>query len=1038
MASVLEAAARAVDPNAFSPTQTLSSLSTFSGWTGNKAVIDWRGLAFWHAGTCENNLCSFEAGLHNNIWACPTMRALIHLSTHGLEPAMWYVSALTAERGTPHKQKPAGHIPMSAPKETFARSQHERFERAGVLTRISNRLSALWRKQGQYPSLGFVVRKWKALQSSEASIALNRWLDTSPEQVSAFAAGDQTAMPPPAAYKAKDRVVYDFKEINTKTARLPMTFSTIKEVFYRLASEDWLLVLDIEDGFTGIPVAENSSSLFWVRTQGQPDITLQRMPFGYALAPFVFCVVSAALGEAVASAVRGSHPEVFVYMDDVLIRFKAGSAEEAMQVRNEAIKVFKDFGFKVNPAKVDGPGRRVTYLGYELAVSPNQESILSMPHDKILTYKQLMSMLSRLIRNQQAAGLAPALPKKALESLIGKLEHVSSLLPLAKHRLARLYSVTRSKTWRYTTNLGPVQLNESQLLALDWFANQLNTALSITRTFKPSAEPSPWSFFGASDASGEGGLGGYLVATGSPLTHRQARASHWSIRIPGTSSNTELIGQSTYLELKGIIVAVEAARDRVGPLSLHPTFRLALAVDSQPAHYLCRKGYSTSNAELNTLAGRLKELQLGTGCDLTTIWVPREFNTLADALSHPDSDHSLLPLSHPPCSIDELKTRSDFKLAEPTQASLPPRPGRKTPFSLTHGLLLMSLLLFAVAQACAQELAQLPNVQDIRLEAKNRVDALATSTSIGYMRAAARLISSMPVSSPISYSSFSTFIESKVTSGTWASHNVSSYTNDIAAALAWLALPQPTNFVGKRKDWLVRAMQKARGSRGPRKRKYFSIGRLGRITSFIKSKAKASSTRGSIPAAALWLGFLGTMRTNEIRSLKVKHIRPLPRHGTPTRFRIRISDKTHPHNNRRIIVPILDAWHTDAERVLRRIDTYSRDDQLIKEREWAIMANALRLHRRRPGNLRPAGNTFWIESEAQGSVISANGGWTEKSSVPGRHYTTVTGSIAAKLKALAEARIAKSGVGNAGGTPRPRRRPGPTHFRGGKAGHHET
>ena len=673
MASVLEAAAVANDPTAFTPTHILSDLSNFKGWTGDKAVVSWRGLAFWHAGTCEHRLCSFEAGLHNNILSCPVIRSLIHLATHGLEPSLWYDRGSKIGTAT-RPRNSAERIPLSASEEAFARTQHERFELAGVLTRISKRRAALLQAYGSYPSLGFVVRKWKSLQSPDATLALNRWLDHFPDQVTAFTAGDPAATPPPAAYKAKDRVVYDFKEINRITVRLSMSFSTIKEIFYSLAVDDWLLVLDIEDGFTGIPVSLASASLFWVRTQGQPDITLQRMPFGYALAPFVFCVVSAALGEAVASAVNHSRPEVFVYMDDVLIRFRASSLDAATRVKEEAIRVFKDFGFNVNPSKVDGPARRVAYLGYELAVTPGRNCTLSMPADKLRMYSQLMSMLIKLVSNQRYAGLPPALPKKALESLIGKLEHVSSLLPLAKHRLAKLYSLARSKTWRYTKNLGPVQLNANQLSSLDWFTTQLGKLPFITRSFKPNPGPAPWSFFGASDASGEGGLGGFLVVTGSPLRYQRAQTTHWSVRIPGTSSTTELTGQSTALELKGIVVAVETARARVGPLKIHPTFRLTLAVDSQAAHYLCRKGYSTSNAEVNTLAGRLKELQLATGCDLTTVWVSRRYNSIADALSHPDADHSRLPLDIPPCSIDELKKHADTEIIKAHTRSVSPRP----------------------------------------------------------------------------------------------------------------------------------------------------------------------------------------------------------------------------------------------------------------------------------------------------------------------------------------------------------------------------
>ena len=1041
MAAVLEAAASSSVAAPADPQQVLDGLNNFKGWSGDKAVICWRGLAFWHAASCELSLCSFEAGLEANISSCPVMRAAIHLATHGLEPGRWYKETVTHDKEPKSGWSPSC-IPLTASEEAFASAQHDRFEAAGVLTRISKRTSAQWQKQSLRPSFGFVVRKWKALQSPQASLALRRWLASSPDQVAAFAGGDPAVVPPAAAYKGKDRVVYDFKQVNAATLSLPMTFHTIQEVFNHICEDDWLLVLDIEDGFTGIPVAPAASTLFWVRTQGQPDVTLQRMPFGYALAPFVFCLVSAVLGEVIAVALAGYRAEVFVYMDDVLVRFKAESEESALAARDMAVRVFNDFGFNVNPSKVDGPARQVKYLGYALAVSADA-CHLTMPSEKLLTYYQLMRMLGELVAAQVASGLTPTLPKRAIESLIGKMEHVGSLLPLAKHRLAQLYALTRLPAWRYTKRLGRVHLTTGSLSALNWFMNQLTTSPALKRKFQTNPDPGPWTFFGASDASGEGGIGGYLTASESPLREERGRASHWSFRLPGTTTSTELVGQSTALELKGIIVAVEAARARVGPRNTYPLFKLTLAVDSQAAHYISRKGYSTANPNLNLLAGRLKELQVRSGCNLTIIWIQGRFNWLADALSHPEADHSELTLLKPPRNINELRTSeplttetpieqlmsptADTRQQRPLQHSLPtasPRP-RYHPRKPTQGgiwtLSIISLFLFAAAHACASELDEMSSPGDLKLEAKNRIDALATSTSLGYLQSASRFVSSIPISHPISYSAVSMFAENKVTSGTWASHNVASYITDITSALSWLALPLPTDFQGKRKDWLLRALKKARASRGPRKRKYFSIERLVRITETIKRKHAQRRSHGAIAIAALWMGFLGTMRTNELRLLRRKHIKTLPRQGTPDRFRIRISDKTHPHNNRRIIIPILESWRQESDRLVLRLNHRKRNARVLRKKEWATLVEGLSAHNRKPGNLRPAGNTFWIESDTRDAVIVANGGWSAKSLVPGKHYTTVTGSIASKLKASAEARIERSGVENAGGTPRPRR-----------------
>jgi len=147
--------------------------------------------------------------------------------------------------------------------------------------------------------------------------------------------------------------------------------------------------------------------------------------------------------------------------------------------------------------------------------------------------------------------------------------------------------------------------------------------------------------------------------------------------------------------------------------------------------------------------------------DLVAIWVPRECNTLADALSHPDRDHSGLHLTNSPGSLRHLiapprssaqDTDQPHDETVPRQKqpyrSKPTRPGPKNTrrlSSLPTMLTLLPLLLFTVLRACeAESTSSLHNAKEARIEARVRVDALATSTSRGYIRAATRFIRTIP------------------------------------------------------------------------------------------------------------------------------------------------------------------------------------------------------------------------------------------------------------------------------------------------------
>ena len=989
----------------FETVHVLQQLDSFWGWSGDKAVIDWRGYAMWHIHTCQDEVCEAAQGLTANVAACPVLRVLLQIAVEGLNPAMW----LNPQVEGPNQHKFVS-IPLSADEEAFARAKHSEFERAGVVQRVSGRQASEWLRQGRRPSGGFVVRRWKAATSGEGETAAKRWVRDAPQQVRQFIAGNKHISPPTEAFQPKDRVVYNFKEINERSLPMPMTFYSLKSVLEHVQEDDWLAVLDIQDGFTAVPVAHEASSLFWVRTQGQRDVLMQRMPFGYALAPFIFCLMSGVLAKALRVALRRAQLSAFVYVDDVLLRFKASSQEEAQLVVEIAIEVFQDLGFRVNASKVEGPARSVQYLGFQMSLD-NKHKHLALPPVKRYTYVMLLRMMGALIEQQGAHYEHSSLPKTALESLIGKLEHVATLLPMAGRRLGIFYLLKKSRAWQFTPTTGDVRLSTNHITAIDWFMSQLGSDPRISVPHQPESTDNEWNVFGASDASGEGGLGGFLVVRQAPVHIVANRSTKWSLRLPGTDTATELVGQSTALEIKAVLVAMEQARLLVGPQVLASTFRLSLAIDSQAAAFLCRKGYSTASAALNTLAGKVKQAARALGCDLTITWIPRENNWIADMLSHPEGDHSELDAVSLPHSVASMSQQDSMNQAyyvtqAPPDRGSPPAQCKTTPLiSHTHATS-HALCLYAVKASLRAVVRRNASIEQ-RHEARMRIDALATSTTLGYLRAVARVVKALPKDVPITFHSLASIFEDRIVNGTWASHNARAYISDTLSALMWCNFPRPPDMSGKRLDWLARALGKARASKGPRKRKRFSLARLRKICDTLRGAQQKQTA--SVVVAAVWLGFKAMLRTNELRGLQSKRIRFWPKNGALKHMKIRIKDKTHSHPNRRIVIPVVDEWAADAERFKERVLSLAPKQAILRQAEWRQMRRAFALNARTMGTMRPSGNTFWKEAGTRESFIVANGGWTQTSQIPAKHYTTISGRIADKLRKQAQRRISAVG-----------------------------
>jgi len=602
----------------FAPPAVWKAILQFKGWGGDKPHVRWKGLLFWHCQSCEQQHCHGSMSLKENIHRCGTLRVLLHQATVGLQPSLWLRRPVepTEGVGTPYKLSPM--------EKEQALKRHTEFVKHGVFRAVPKREWARRKAAGQALSSAFMVVNYKAKRSAEGQAAREGWLRAAPGQVEAFIAGDKRVVPPAEGFTPKWRVVYDLKALNAATFRLPMAYGRQDEAFAKVEEGDTLAVLDVKDGFTAVPVSPHDACPFAVVTDGQGVLEAQRMPFGYKLAPFFFCLVSGAIARAVQVAL-GDSGATHMYMDDLLLILRAarGPVEGTVaHVLQMVTKILADCGAAVSEEKIEGPAQRVTYLGLDVdCAGPGVQAC--MPSSKWFTLRETFRYVDALV----AAGDSPVLAKGAFESMVGKIAALATFLPLSKPDIAVLYRVRRQlgRRWKDLRKRTRVKLGPEAVQAL----TRLQAAI-LEYPHRQLGE-GPWGLstpelFGAVDASGEGGLGGHLRAVGT------TQADCWSERVAGAVAGDEWVGLSTLLEVRAIRLAIVKA---ISMLPAGQDTRLTLCSDSQAAVGLVRKGYSTRCAATNDTCREIEELLRKGRLQMRVCWIPRQTNWRADALSHP-------------------------------------------------------------------------------------------------------------------------------------------------------------------------------------------------------------------------------------------------------------------------------------------------------------------------------------------------------------------------------------------------------------------
>ena len=294
----------------------------------------------------------------------------------------------------------------------------------------------------------------------------------------------------------KWRLVIDLRHLNDFCRDKSCKFETLKSLRYLAKPGDWLISVDLQDGFHAIQVRPDHQKYFTFCLQGQ-YYTSAVLPFGWKGSPAVFVETLQTLTRALrtpAAPTTAGQPVAFLnylreechvkhrprtalsaayrspywavrlrvlpYMDDYLFLFRSKAEAEAGALQIRA--TFEYLGLKINEEKsptLSAPTQELRHLG--LLVN-TVRGLFLVPKDK---ERRIRTMARGL--KVQALSNRRLLPARLLASFTGLCQSVYLAVPYARLYLRSLHDDLSQKA-HWEAN---VRLSRQSLRDLQWWAD---------------------------------------------------------------------------------------------------------------------------------------------------------------------------------------------------------------------------------------------------------------------------------------------------------------------------------------------------------------------------------------------------------------------------------------------------------------------------------------------------------------------------------------------------------------------------------------
>jgi hypothetical protein len=386
--------------------------------------------------------------------------------------------------------------------------------------------------------------------------------------------------------------------INKFIAELPFQYPPVDELLEHLEPDGWLCKVDYRRCFFNIPLHPDMYGYVGVSWEDKLwEAT--RVVFGITLGPHAASIFTAETALVCRSrGIPGS-----IYVDDNAI---TGPTEQVcLARRTQALVIMHRAGWPVAEDKLgeDRPAQRLAYRG---VVFDTRARTLSIPVPRL-------EATARRVKEALAIPEKGTLQVRRFKQILGRLEWINQVLPTGRARTKRLYAALpygAENNWK-------LHLKALARADLDWWRAFLELACTQgglcqwARFDVPLQECPLVRIF--SDASGEMGFGsvaGDLVLAGTWQSAEavKERSSGWKELVP-----------------------IRLMLECLAPTLAEGTV-VVVTTDNAGNAFAINNGKADSQELFEQLVPIL-DLAAQYRLRLVGDWVPREFNTLNDALS---------------------------------------------------------------------------------------------------------------------------------------------------------------------------------------------------------------------------------------------------------------------------------------------------------------------------------------------------------------------------------------------------------------------
>eukprot|EP00745_Piridium_sociabile_P036946 TRINITY_DN667_c0_g1_i10.p2 TRINITY_DN667_c0_g1~~TRINITY_DN667_c0_g1_i10.p2 ORF type:complete len:623 (+),score=74.76 TRINITY_DN667_c0_g1_i10:1852-3720(+) len=383
------------------------------------------------------------------------------------------------------------------------------------------------------------------------------------------------------------RPVLDLSPLNRSIRIKRFKMESPRSIRMAMRQGDWATSVDLQDAYFHVNIHPDYKK--FLRFVWEGEVYQFNVPFGLSVAPLVFSKVAGSF----ASLQRRRGIRLRMYLDDWLNLDQC--PQRCLSSTKDLVAQASTMGFQVHPGKSElVPNQQFSYLG--MRFDTVKFTVCPTPQRR----QDLVRLLHRIMA-------APSVSLRTLHKVLGSMESMSALLPLAKVYKRPLQRATarrfpRSDAWEARTRMGPwFPRVVRQWLDTRW----LNQAVPI-RPNKPRV-------FANTDAS--------LSGWGAHCIHGE---------VSGTWSTQETSCHINWLELQAIFLALQHFQDHI-----KGKWVVLCADNSTCLAYIRHQGGTTS-ISLSMLAEEILLWSHARDMILDVEFIPGKLNVLADQLSRKD------------------------------------------------------------------------------------------------------------------------------------------------------------------------------------------------------------------------------------------------------------------------------------------------------------------------------------------------------------------------------------------------------------------